>query len=253
LVLTRDDLREALAAIHVTAPVRADEVTPSTNGTAVAMAEAGDPEWTLVAAGHQTGGRGRLGRSWVDVADRALMFSLVLRPALEPTRAGLLSLLAGASMAGAIREKSGRTASCKWPNDLLVREGKVGGVLLESSVAEDRLRYMVVGVGVNLEAPSEVEGSAGLGDVAMRDLLAAFLVRFYRTYRTADASGFAERVRGEWLPVSSTIGSLVEATMVSGERLVGRAVGVDDFGGLLLSTDAGEARVAFGEVEHLEA
>jgi BirA family transcriptional regulator, biotin operon repressor / biotin---[acetyl-CoA-carboxylase] ligase len=252
VVLTRDDLREALAAIHVTASVRADEVTPSTNATAGAMAEAGDPEWTMVAAAHQTDGRGRLGRSWVDVTGRALMFSFVLRPALEPTRAGLLSLLAGASMAGAIREKSGRTAWCKWPNDLLLREGKVGGVLLESSVAEGRLRYVVVGIGVNLEPPPEVEGSAGLGELAMRDLLAAFLVRFYRTYRTTDASGFGERVRGDWLPVSSTIGSLVEATTVSGERLVGRAVGVDDFGGLLLSTDAGEARVAFGEVEHLE-
>jgi BirA family transcriptional regulator, biotin operon repressor / biotin---[acetyl-CoA-carboxylase] ligase len=249
-MLTPDDLREALAAIHVTAPVRADEVTPSTNATAVTMAEGGDPEWTLVSAGHQTDGRGRLGRSWVDVADRALMFSFVLRPTLEPTRAGLLSLLAGASMAVAIRERTGRRASCKWPNDLLVRGGKVGGVLLESSVAEDRLRYVVVGVGVNLEPPSEVEGSAGLGEVAMRDLLESFFVRFYRTYHSPD-SGFAERVRGAWLPVSSTIGSLVEATTVSGERLVGRAVGVDDFGALLLSTDSGEARVGFGEVEHL--
>jgi BirA family biotin operon repressor/biotin-[acetyl-CoA-carboxylase] ligase len=250
-MLTRDDLREALGAIRVTAPVRADEVTPSTNATAVAMAESGEPEWSLVAAAHQTEGRGRMGRSWVDVADRALMFSFVLRPRLEPARAGLVSLLAGASMAGAIRETSGRAASCKWPNDLLVREGKVGGVLLESSVAEDRLRYLVVGIGVNLEAPSGVDGSAGLGDVALRDLLATFFVRFYRTYHSSDA-GFAGRVRGVWLPVASTIGSLVEATTVSGERLVGRAVGVDDFGGLLLSTDAGEARVAFGEVQHLE-
>jgi BirA family transcriptional regulator, biotin operon repressor / biotin---[acetyl-CoA-carboxylase] ligase len=250
-VLTRDDLREALAAIRVTAPVRADEVTPSTNATAVAMAEAGEPEWSLVAAAHQTEGRGRLGRAWVDVADRSLMFSFVVRPRLEPARAGLLSLLAGASMAGAIRETSGRGASCKWPNDLLVAEGKVGGVLSESSVAEDRLRYVVIGVGVNLEAPPAVEGAAGLGDVAMRDMVKAFFVRFYRTYHSSDA-GFAERVRGVWLPVASTIGSLVRATTVSGERVQGRAVGLDDFGGLLLSTDTGEARVAFGELEHLE-
>ncbi len=215
------------------------------------MAEDGDPEWSLVAAGHQTQGRGRLGRSWVDAADRALMFSVVLRPRLEPARAGLLSLLAGASMATAIREKAGRRATCKWPNDLLLRGGKVGGVLLESSVAQDRVRYVVIGVGVNLDAPAEVGGAVGLGDVGMRDLLTAFLVRFYDTYNSADA-GFPERVRGAWLPVASTIGSLVKATTMSGERVVGRAVGVDDFGGLLLSTDAGEARVAFGDVEHLE-
>ena len=98
-MLTREDLLKALGAIHVTAPVRADEVTPSTNATAAAMAHDGAPQWTLVSAAHQTDGRGRLGRAWEDVPGRALMFSMVLRPSgLAPNRAGLLSLLAGAAM-----------------------------------------------------------------------------------------------------------------------------------------------------------
>ena len=250
-MLTDDDLLQVLAAITVTAPVRSAEVTPSTNATALEMAESGDPEWTLVSTGHQTEGRGRLGRTWSDVPDSALLFSFVLRPDLAPARVGLLSLLAGATMAQAIRETTGRRVTCKWPNDLLLRDGsKVGGILLESSVANGAVRYVVVGVGVNLEAPADQEGAAGIGPVPLRTLLQAFMVRFAPVYTVADAS-FPVRVRNEWLSLSATIGQVVRAETVGGREVTGRAVGIDDFGSLLLSTDDGEARVAFGEIEHL--
>jgi len=250
-MLTRTDLLAALAAIPVDAPVRADEVTGSTNATAIELAEAGSPEWTLVSAAHQTDGRGRLGRTWTDVADRSLLCSVVLRPALPPARAGLLSLLAGACMVEAIRDTAGRRVTCKWPNDLMLREDKVGGILLESAVEDDALRYVVVGIGVNLEAPGDVEGAGAIGDrVGMRELLAAFLVRFAGIYTTDDAS-LPERVRHAWLPVSATIGQVVRATTSDGRIAVGRAVGIDDFGSLQLSTDDRELRVGFGEIEHL--
>ena len=249
-MLTRDDLLAALAAIHESAPVRADEVTGSTNATAAALAEDGAPEWTLVTAGHQTEGRGRLGRAWVDEPGKALILSVVLRPASAPSRAGILSLAAGAAMAEAIREVAGRPATCKWPNDLLVRDAKVGGVLLESSVEEERIRWVVVGLGVNLVPPTGVEGAGGIGDVGTRALLIGFLERFHDLYEGEERE-LPGRVKASWLTVSSTIGRVVEGTTASGDTVVGRAVGIDDFGGLLLSTDAGERRVAFGEVVHV--
>jgi BirA family transcriptional regulator, biotin operon repressor / biotin---[acetyl-CoA-carboxylase] ligase len=250
-VLTDDDLLQVLAAITVTAPVRSAEVTPSTNATAVELAEAGEPEWTLVAAGHQTEGRGRLGRSWTDVPDAALLFSFVLRPDLPPAKTGLLSLLAGATMAEAIRATTGRRVTCKWPNDLLLRDGaKVGGILLESSVVDGAVRYVVVGVGVNLEPPDGEEGAGGVGRTPLRALLEAFMVRFAPVYTVADAS-FGQRVGNAWLPISATIGQLVRAETVDGREVEGRAIGIDDFGSLLLSTDDGEVRVGFGEIEHL--
>ncbi len=249
-MLTRDDLLRVIAAITVTAPVRSDEVTPSTNATAHAMAEAGDPEWTLVAAAHQTEGRGRLERTWSDVPDAALLFSFVLRPHLPPARTGLLSLLAGATMAEAIRATTGRRVVCKWPNDLLLHDAKIGGVLLESSVADGTVRYVVVGVGVNLEPPPDQPGAGGIGAVGLRELLQAFLTRFASVYTASDMS-LPEQVRDAWLPVSATIGQLVRAETVDGREVTGRAVGIDDFGSLLLSTDTGEARIALGEVEHL--
>jgi BirA family transcriptional regulator, biotin operon repressor / biotin---[acetyl-CoA-carboxylase] ligase len=249
-VLTSDDLLEVLAAITVTAPVRSDEVTPSTNATAYAMAEAGEPEWTLVAAAHQTEGRGRLDRTWIDVADGALLFSFILRPDLPPARTGVLSLLAGATMAQAIRATTGRRVTCKWPNDLVLHGAKVGGILLESSVVDGRVRFVVVGVGVNIEAPEGESDAGGIGPTPLRELLRAFLTRFARVYTSAD-TGLPERVRGEWLPVAETVGQVVRAETTDGREVTGRAVGVDDFGSLLLSTDDGEVRVGFGEIEHL--
>jgi BirA family biotin operon repressor/biotin-[acetyl-CoA-carboxylase] ligase len=250
-VLTRDDLLAALAAIRESAPVRADEVTGSTNATAATLADEGAPEWTLVSARHQTDGRGRLGRTWVDEPGRSLILSVVLRPAIAPARAGLLSLAAGAAMAGAVREVAGRRATCKWPNDVLVREGKVGGILLGSSVEDERFRWVVVGVGVNLVAPAGVEGAAGIGEVGVRALATAFLERFHGLYEGEERE-LPSRVRSSWLTVSSTIGRLVEATTTTGGTVAGRAFGIDDFGGLLVSTDDGERRIAFGEVTYLD-
>jgi BirA family biotin operon repressor/biotin-[acetyl-CoA-carboxylase] ligase len=251
-MLTRDDLLAALAAIPISAPVVAEEVTGSTNATAVELAESGTAEWTLVSAAHQTAGRGRLGRTWKDVEGKALLFSIVLHPSLPPSRAGLLSLLAGACMADAIRDTVGRSVTCKWPNDLLLHDQKVGGVLLESAVQDNALRYVVVGIGVNLEAPDGVAGAGAIGARAgLRELLIAFLERFVPAYTAADAS-LPERVRHAWLPVSSTIMQVVRATTTDGTEVVGRAVGIDDFGSLQLSTDDGEVRVSFGDVEHLE-
>jgi BirA family biotin operon repressor/biotin-[acetyl-CoA-carboxylase] ligase len=252
-VLTRDDLVQALAAIKVAAPVRADEVTGSTNATAWQMAEAGAPEWTLVSAGHQTDGRGRLGRRWVDVPGRSLMCSVVLRPRIEPNRAGLLGLAAGAALAGAIREATGRPAMCKWPNDVLVDGAKVAGILAEASVADGELRFVVVGTGVNLEPPPDVPKASGIGEVGLRPLLISYLTALYELVAGRPGSPLHARVKSAWLPMSATVGRIVEAATTTDTVVRGRAVGIDDFGNLIVSTDAGERAVAFGEIHHVAA
>ncbi len=247
-MLTDDDLRQVLASIGADAPVRAEEVTASTNETALGMADGGAPEWTLVTAAHQTAGRGRLGRSWHDVAGRSLLVSVVLRPALEPEEAGLLPLLAGASMAEAIGASAGRDVRCKWPNDLLLGGAKVGGILAESRVADGRLEAVVLGVGVNLEPPG-VEGATGIGPVALRDLLEAFLVRFHGAY--LGGGDLAEVTRARWIRVADTVGREVRAISDDGEEVRGTATGIDDRGGLVLATAAGPRTVTSGEILHL--
>lgn len=249
--LTADDLEAALDAISVSAPVRAEREIASTNTLALELADAGAPEWTLVSAAHQTAGRGRLGRTWVDVPEGSLMVSVVLRPTLPPARVGLLSLLAGAAMANAVRDETGLRATCKWPNDLLLDDAKVGGILGEARINADRLAALVIGMGVNLLAPAGLPGAAGLGGgVGSRRLLVGWLSAFHHAY-VAQEPELAERVRASWLPIADTIGREVEAIATSGEPVRGRAVGIDGFGGLLVSTDAGERTVAFGEVLHV--
>jgi BirA family biotin operon repressor/biotin-[acetyl-CoA-carboxylase] ligase len=248
------DLQRALERAGLEAPTRWDDVTASTNGTALAMAADGAPEWTLVGAGHQTAGKGRLGRTWHDRAGEALMVSIVLRPAMAPPDAGLLTLLAGAAWAEAIEEVAPLPVRCGWPNDLLVGPAKVGGILAESSVAPDgsALAHVVIGSGVNLVAPEDMPGAVGLGtDVDPTELLGAFLRSFRRGYHPS-AKSFADDVTTRWRTVAATLGRRVLATTTGGGSVEGVAVDLDRSGGLVVETDRGREVVTFGALEHLD-
>jgi BirA family biotin operon repressor/biotin-[acetyl-CoA-carboxylase] ligase len=245
-LLDEDVLQRALSAAGLMAPVRWDEVTESTNATALAMAVEGTPAWTLIAAGHQTGGRGRQGREWRDRPGSALLFSLVLRPPWAPEAVGLVSLAAGAAMAEAATELSTREVRCKWPNDLMVGESKVGGILGEAEVAAGRIEHVVVGIGVNLVEPEDVPGAEAIGDVDGEALLTTFLQRF-----RSMIDGPPEEILGRWRAVSATLGRRVEATTVGGDTASGVAADLDERGALLIDTDGGLVPVAFGEIRHL--
>lgn len=251
-MLNERALEEALARAGLSAPVRFDEVTGSTNATAAGLSEAGTPEWTLVAAGHQTAGRGRHGRSWTDGPPQALLFSLVLRPSVAAERAGLLPLLAGLCMARACRDACRAEVGCKWPNDLMVDEGKVGGILAESRVDGDRVAWVVLGVGMNLgDAPSSIPGAAGLGGCDAAGLLTAFLVELRRMYRPSHPA-FGGAVLAGYRELCVTIGRDVRAVTVDGRAVQGRAIDIDERGALVVESPGGREVVAFGEVEHVE-
>ena len=245
-LLDEDALQRALTEAGLAAPVRWDDVTESTNATALAMAAEGTPAWTLVAGGHQTAGRGRHGRTWRDRPGSALLCSVVLRPAWEPAIAGLVSLAAGAAMAEAASELSGREIRCKWPNDLMWGDSKVGGILGEAEVEAGRIGHVVVGIGVNLDVPEDVPGAGALGTVDAEALLTSFLRRL-----RSMIDGPTEEILGRWRAVSATLGRRVEATTVDGDTVSGVAADLDRTGALLIDTSGGIARVAFGEIRHL--
>jgi BirA family biotin operon repressor/biotin-[acetyl-CoA-carboxylase] ligase len=247
--MTATELERAQALAGVSAPVHWHEVTGSTNTVAADLADAGAPQWTLVGAGHQTAGRGRHGRTWVDRPGTALMTSLVLRPSIAPEALGLLTLLAGAAWAESAREIGGLDVRCKWPNDLLVGESKAGGVLASSSVAAHEVRWVVIGSGLNLEAPG-VEGATGLGDVDRVALLGGFLARV-REALAGPSTSLADDVVARWSAVSATLGRRVAAVGHDGVRLEGLAVAVDALGRLVVETADGPSAVASEEVEHL--
>jgi BirA family biotin operon repressor/biotin-[acetyl-CoA-carboxylase] ligase len=233
-------------------PVRYDEVTESTNAAAVELARSGAPEWTIVAAGHQTAGRGRLGRTWESRPGSSLLFSIVLRPGLPPEVAQLIPLLAGAAMVSACENVGAAGVRCKWPNDLLLDDRKVGGILSEAAVHDGGIEYVVLGVGVNLgAAPEDVEGAGALGDAPAGDLLAAFLAELRGGYENGGEGTFAARVVERYRACCGTIGRRVRATTTAGVVVEGTAVDVDDAGALVVETAAGRETVGFGEVHHL--
>ncbi|HWC31663.1 MAG TPA: biotin--[acetyl-CoA-carboxylase] ligase [Actinomycetota bacterium] len=258
--LGQDSVARAAAAAAIDVAPTFLETTRSTNADAVALAERGAPEWTLVAAGEQTAGRGRLGRSWASAPGKALLFSVVFRPPLEPARAAIVSHLAAAVMAEACGPP--RAVRTKWPNDLVVGERKLAGVLPEAKVVGGALDYLVVGVGVNVsmdrdDFPPDVRDTAtslaleGL-EADADALLTRFLVSFRAAYRPIDPA-FPQHAAAEYAAACATLRRPVRARTIDGDVVEGVATRITDSGALVVRTDDGERDVAFGEVEHLRS
>ncbi len=131
------------------------ETIDSTNLRCKALGEAGAAEGTIVIAAHQTAGRGRMGRSFFSPADTGLYMSLLLRPDLPPTEALSITACAAVCVSEAIETITGRTCGIKWVNDVYMEGKKVCGILTEAAFTPDgsRLRYAVLGIGVNILPP----------------------------------------------------------------------------------------------------
>jgi BirA family biotin operon repressor/biotin-[acetyl-CoA-carboxylase] ligase len=154
-------------------------------------------------------------------------------------------------MAEACERLDGRTATCKWPNDVLVDDRKVAGILAEASLSGDRFDHVVLGLGVNLGAPPEAVADAGAVDAGDEDLLTAFILRFSGAYRPGDPS-FGDDVLRAYRGRCATLGRRVRARTTDGEVVEGEAVDLDGEGGLVVRTTGGSQAVRFGAVEHLE-
>jgi len=227
----------------------------STNDVARDLAAQGASEGTVVVADEQSAGRGRLGRKWISPAGQSLLCSVLFRPHIPPAKASWITMLAALAMADAVVCVAALEVELKWPNDLIVaipRDAdrgahwrKVAGVLTETAVEGGELKYVIVGIGVNVNVPrgylnvlaqDATSILAEVGHTTLRaDLLAAFLsgveVRYERLQKGAAP-------RQEWASRLATLGRRVETTGPGG-LLVGVAESVDQDGNLLLRTDDG--------------
>jgi BirA family transcriptional regulator, biotin operon repressor / biotin---[acetyl-CoA-carboxylase] ligase len=261
-VLTARQVAEAVAGAGIEVPARWLESTGSTNTDVLAMARAGGPEWTVLVADHQAEGRGRLGRAWVAPPGTSLMVSVLLRPSLDPSAAPMLTLAAGLALAEATRSATGLDVGCKWPNDLVVGERKLAGVLAEASVEGGRLDHVVIGAGLNLsqrpeDFPPELRNSAtsvavegGTPDGAA--ILRSYLVRLRELFGDGGAD-LADRTRGPYVERCVTLGRPVSATVADGVEIVGTAEGLTEAGELVVADARSGVRhvIGSGEVTHL--
>ena len=233
----------------------------STNVIAHKYAEKEEPEGTLILAERQTAGKGRLGRSWHSPSKRGIYMSLILRPQISPVMAPGLSLIAALSVAQAMREYPGIAATIKWPNDVLYEGRKLAGVLTELAAEIDRVKYVVMGIGINAnhdedDFPSDLRDKASsLKIVAHREidrirLVKLILVNLEEHYHEYLASGF-KRLLKPIKNYSSVLGKEVTFKQ-NGESCVGKAVDIDAQGQLVVSIAGKTIAISSGEISLAE-
>lgn len=231
----------------------------STNDVARELAVWGAPEGTLVIADEQTAGKGRLGRRWLAPPGTSLLMSLLFRPHfLAPYQAQRLTMICSLAVVEVIEAVTGLSAAIKWPNDIVVRGKKAGGILTELRATSERLDYAVVGLGLNVnldfssvEAMWELAATATslsqeLGrEVSRLTLLWGILENVEDRYRRLRAG---ELPHGEWASRLVTLHNHVTVDTPQG-TVEGWAEDVDADGALILRTDCGERqRVLAGDV-----
>ena len=238
---------------------------PSTNREAVLLAQAEVEHGTVVVADSQTAGRGRLSRSWFSPAGANLYCSVVLRTARPPERLtewlSWLPLVSALAAAEAIEQVSSIHVSVKWPNDLLISERKVGGILCESGTGTRSGPFQIIGIGVNVNLdrndwPAGLRASAtSIWDerkiVVDRNRLLAQLLHELEQCLDELAIHGTSRLALAYHQRCTTIGHRVQATLANGEVLVGLAEGVGQDGSLRVQPQAAQLGSGTPEVIHL--
>ncbi|MGB2589191.1 MAG: biotin--[acetyl-CoA-carboxylase] ligase [Candidatus Acidiferrum sp.] len=162
-ILTPDMLRQRLKGGLFGKRIHHFFKTDSTNRVALELGHAGEPEGAVVLAEEQTAGKGRAGRTWQSDRAAGIYATLLLRPRLAPVQAPLLTMMAGLSARAAMEAQTGLAADLKWPNDLLLRGKKTGGILTEMHAEPSQVRFVIVGIGLNVNQekfPGELGATA---------------------------------------------------------------------------------------------
>ena len=224
----------------------------STNRKAHDLARQGAREGTVVMADSQSRGRGRMERAWESPAGLNIYSSFILKPPIAVSTAPQLTLLAGVAAARALAGASGLDARIKWPNDIFMNGKKLAGILAEMEAEGPRARFIILGVGVNVnwrgeDLPPDLQATATslLVESGREVSRAAVAERLFQEleeeYRRFLQEGFSPRLREEWNRLSWINGKKVVAVGPGGE-VRGRALGLDMDGALLLVDEEGQPR-----------
>ena len=233
------------------------DTTDSTNLQAKLLARQGAPHGTVLIAGHQTVGRGRLGRRFQSPVGMGVYLSVILRPNCLPAQLMHLTCATGVAMLEAIEKASGIRPQVKWINDLVVDGRKLGGILTELSVDKGMVDYAVLGIGINSlqkeeDFPPEIAGlatslSLAAGHTVLPEVLAAAMIEALWKMSTVLFTEKAQ-LMARYKENCITLGK--EIQVIRGDSVrPGRAVDLDEDGGLLVEyTDGQTQTVSSGEV-----
>lgn len=256
-VITQAELESMLISRWIGNRLEYFDETDSTNIRARKLAEEGAAHGTLVVADSQWAGKGRRGRMWTSPRGVGIWMSMVLRPDIAPSDASMLTLIAGMAVARGVKESTGLDARIKWPNDVVLSGKKICGILTEMSTEEESIRYVITGIGINVNIevfPRELEVSATSlklesGRPVRRSPVISAVAQAFEAYydiflRTCDMSALKE----EYNRQLANMGREVQVLDPRGEY-GGTALGIDDAGSLLVQKkDGAVASVISGEV-----
>lgn len=256
-VITQAELQSMLQTRWIGNRLEYFDETDSTNIRARKLAEEGAPHGTLVVADSQSAGKGRRGRAWTSPKGVGIWMSLVLRPPIRPADASMLTLVAGMAVVKGVRKSTGLKAMIKWPNDAILSGKKICGILTEMSTEEDSIRYVITGIGINVNVssfPEEIAEKATslkeeLGEAVKRSLVIAAVAEafeeFYDSFlKTHDMSCLMEDYN------KALVNRNRQVTVLDPRgRYQGRALGIDPEGSLLVQRKDGTVEsVISGEV-----
>jgi len=223
--------------------------------------EDGSASGIAAVSDRQSAGRGRVGRTWWSGAGKDLTFSVLTRPKLRPGEVQLLNLAAGIAVSDVLRSYYNVEAKIKWPNDVMVRDKKICGILSEASGEPDRIYFAVTGMGINVNSamsdfPEELRESAASlaaelgGHVCRPYLMSRVLGRFAELIITMEAAGGRDALLRVYRDSCSTLGREVRV-ICDGEEFRGTARDVTDQGALVVDTGGREVVFAAADVHHL--
>ena len=251
-----DDIMARLSADRIVGrDIRVFKSTSSTNDIVEKLAIDGAGEGVVVFADTQTKGRGRLGRKWISTSGLGLYFSLLLRPDIAPMESTQYTLATATAIRRAIEKTSGLAADIKWPNDLLAGGRKLVGVLTELRADPDRVKYLLIGIGINVNHKFEDM------DPEVRDLATSICIQTNKETNRADLAvsvlqeleadykrlrtGRFNEVSEEWERYCTTVGSNVTIRM-GARQISGFAEALDDEGCLLVRAEHGRLEKIIG-------
>lgn len=233
----------------------------STNTVAKSLAEEGAVEGSLIIAEEQESGRGRCGRRWVSPKGVNILASIILRPNILPHQTPQLAILGAVSVADSVRKMTGMEAELRWPNEILLNNKRVGGILTEFSAELDRVDFVILGIGINVNFDlSEFPELAGEATslwmetrikVSRIELLQILLEQIENNY-TLLTGGKFHRLWQRWHILCWGIGKWVQVASVGGKQS-GILKGMDDSGCLIIARVDGERRIAMSGDVSLKA
>jgi BirA family biotin operon repressor/biotin-[acetyl-CoA-carboxylase] ligase len=229
------------------------EIVASTMDTARELARQGAENQSVVIAGIQRQGRGRMRRPWFS-REGGLYFTLILRPSLPAASGFLMNFVTSVALVESIRELTGLDARVKWPNDILINDSKLSGMLSEMEAEGDMVTFVNIGIGINVNNEPEKDESsatsiaANLGhEVSRRALLSLFLDKLERRMQAPDFENCVQ----EWKKYTMTLGRRVKIVTLKGTNQ-GLARDVDDSGALILERDDGAIeKIMYGDCFHI--